>query len=122
MSLGHAEFKNNFAKAHQSRLKKIRGAYESARKVAEQSLDANTPEDTGKLKESNKVKLLESGIGFVMSSFGNLETGRAYAGHVNSGHHIALKGGGLRFVPPQPYFSQAEADARAELLRALRSR
>lgn len=122
MSLGHAEVvKSNYAKAVQARINKYKAAYKAAADVADQTMQNMVPERTGALKASTSAKVTEDGLGIIMRSYGDEANGKAYARWVNGGHHVALKGGGAKFVPGVPYFSQAQADARATLARRLRS-
>lgn len=121
MPLGRAGVvKLNLIRDVQTRRKRIVEAHETARNVAEQSLQTNVPVLSGALKASSKAERLPNGIGFEMRSYGNEAEGRAYAYWVNFGHTIVLKSGGTRFVSPQPYFSQAVADARAKRDEALK--
>lgn len=104
--------------------RRTQALYERARDRGEQSLQSLVPVDTGALKESSHAESINVGlprsrdaagrftnqeIGFVMRSFGNETTGEQYAKFVNEGHHTASGS----WVPPNPYFSQAEADAKA---------
>ena len=69
MSLGRTEVtRNNIAAAIAARKKRIAAAYESARSIAEQTLQNLCPEKTGALKRSSKAELLPDGIGFVLRS------------------------------------------------------
>jgi hypothetical protein len=122
MSLGRAEVvRSDYGKAVQARIAKYKRAYEAAREAADNTMQSMAPEDTGALKASSKATMLPDGLGFVMRSFGNESMGKAYAKFVNSGHHIAKKDGTIVFIPAVPFFSQAEADARATLREHLRS-
>lgn len=121
MPLGSASVtKNNIQRDVKARVSAIRGAYQKGESAARESLDANTPVLSGDLKESNKVTPNESGIGFTMSSYGSNRTGRAYAKHVNDGHFVRKADGSTTFVPPNPYFSRAQADAEAAIRDELR--
>lgn len=123
MSLGHASvIRSDYEKALQAKIARIKRAYEAAMNVADQTMQNMVPVDKGNLKASTKAESLTDRIGFVMRSFGDQSTGKAYARWVNGGHNIALAAGGVRFVSGVPFFSQAEADARAVLRRELTSR
>lgn len=113
MSLGSASVtRNNYARDVQKKIERIKAAYSKGADAGRGSLDANTPVRTGNLKSRNRVEMFSNGLGFIMSN----ET--PYGPHVNSGHFTRSGS----FVPPNPFFSRAEADARAALLAALRSR
>jgi hypothetical protein len=110
--------------------RRVQALYEKARAQGEQSLQALVPRDTGALADSSHAEPMNAGlprardaagrftnqeIGFTMRSFGNEATGQMYARWVNEGHHTRSGS----WVPPNPFFSQSVADAKAVIAEGL---